>query len=250
MVRSWLRSLLKRLRRRAAIRRLPNHDAVVGVFGMNMLVRNPRESRIGRSIFTTGLWEPDVTAFISSRVKPGTTVVDVGADIGYYTLLFAKLVGPNGKVVAFEPIPVARAYLERNIAVNELGGVRVCGLALADRTGTVTLEEPLIKSSINLDKAPGPHDIQVEMAIFDDWWEASQEGPPHTIKMDVEGAEFMVLRGMERTLRAHHPNLVIELHPGPSAPSVMAFLEGLNYRPIPIDRAKIAFDHRTMIYFE
>ena len=78
-MRSWLRSLLKRLRRRAAIRRLPNRDAVVGVFGMNMLVRNSRESRIGRSIFTTGLWEPDVTAFISSRVEPGTTVVDVGA---------------------------------------------------------------------------------------------------------------------------------------------------------------------------
>jgi hypothetical protein len=54
----------------------------------------------------------------------------------------------------------------------------------------------------------------------------------------------------QRTLRAHHPHLLIELDPGPTAPSVMAFLEGLSYRPIPIDRAKIAFDHRTMIYFE
>ena len=117
----------------------------------------------------------------------------------------------------------------------------MCGLALGDRTGVVTLEEPLKKSSINLNKTPGPEDIQVEMAIFDDWWEASQDRAPHLIKMDVEGAEYLVLRGMERTLRAHHPHLLIELHPGPTAPSVLTFLSALDYRPDPNRQARDRF---------
>ena len=72
---------------------LPNRDLVVPWDGQQIMIRNPRQSLIGRDIILKGTWEAEVTSFICPRIVAGMTVLDVGADIGYYTLLFAKRVG-------------------------------------------------------------------------------------------------------------------------------------------------------------
>ena len=122
-------------------RRLPNHDIVVPCNGLQMYVHNSHISIMGRSIFLTGVWEPEATQFISSVLKPGMSVVDIGAEIGYYTLLFARLVGPKGCVYSFEPKPSIKAKLDKNIERNGLDNVRTFGLALFDESGVACLEE-------------------------------------------------------------------------------------------------------------
>jgi len=95
---------------------------------------------IGKPIYLTGLWEPKDTHFISSKINPGITVLDIGADIGYYTLVLAKLVGPKGSLFSFEPIPKAKWYLDKNIEMNGLVNVGTFDLALFHEPAMVSLE--------------------------------------------------------------------------------------------------------------
>jgi FkbM family methyltransferase len=249
---------VERLRRAAAIVRLPNRDVTVPVFGLQLTVRNPRQSIIGLSLFKAGIWEAEVTRFIAGRVQPGMNVIDVGADVGYYTLLFAAHVGLHGRVVAFEPIPASKALLDRNIAQNLLSNVVSCDFALGDQAGCFVLEAPLNKSRVALHKGqPEAGDIEIKIRIFDEWRDTMRIGAVHLVKIDVEGAELMVLQGMKRTLREDRPALLIEIHPmylpqfGHSAEDLAMFLEQLGYRGMPIDRSTLSFDQGVItVYWE
>jgi len=218
--------------------KFPNKDVVLPCYGgLRLLVINPRRQKlIGRPIFLTGVWETDVTNFISSVVKPDMTVLDVGADIGYYTVIFAKFVGPKGRVFSFEPIPKAKEYLDKNIKLNGFGNVETLDFALFDRPGTVCLESPFTKSKINLlKKTLSIDDIMVEMKIFDEWHTLKRIGQIDLIKIDVEGAEYNILRGMQNTLQKYHPSLLIEVHPkqlrdfGASPSDILELLKPLGY---------------------
>lgn len=229
---------------------LPNHDVTVYCLaGMRMIVRNPRKSFIGRALFVTGVWEPEVTEFISHRLRPGMTVVDVGADMGYYSLLFANKVGPTGKVIAFEPIPLAKALLDENIRINKLTNVLSYQFAISDRTGKAVLESPLKKSRVSLQKTQAMNDdIEIEIRHFDEWQIAMAIGVINMVKIDVEGAELMVLMGMRNTLVAQRPALLIEIHPdqlphfGHTVKDLLTFLKDLDYEATPIDRPEMVFD--------
>jgi len=95
-------------------------------------------------------------------------VLNVRANIGYYTLLFSKLVGQGGQVFSFEPVPELKNYLDKNITANKLKNVRSFGFALFDRDGCEYMEDPLIGATISpLKKTPAKNDILVEMRVFD-----------------------------------------------------------------------------------
>jgi FkbM family methyltransferase len=162
--------------------------------------------------------------------------LDVGADIGYYTLQLSSLVGSNGQVVAFEPIPKARERLEHNIATNQRTNIVVSELALGNQDGTVYLEDPFKKSRLNLNKtAAGEHDIKVTIRRMDDLVSEMNLPAVDLVKIDVEGAEHEVLRGMEQTLKRFRPVLVVEVHHqfllqfGSTAASFLEWLAGLGY---------------------
>jgi FkbM family methyltransferase len=214
----------------------PDRDVVLPCHGLEMLVINPRRNIIGRHIYRTGLWEPAATECVRAEVRPGMTAVDVGADIGYYTLLFAKLVGPAGSVLAFEPIPKALEMLRANAARNNLGNVQCLGFALFDRAGRASLSRPFADSRIEAGAdRPAAGALEVELRPFDDWRREAAVGRVDFVKMDVEGAELNVLRGMRQTLELFRPALLIEVHPrqmvtfGASAEQLMAFLAELDY---------------------
>ena len=164
-----------------------------------------------------GLYELDTLRVLRKLLRPGMHFVDCGANIGYFTLLGARLVGAAGRVDAIEPDPLNRARLEEHLKANgSPGHVRVHGVAASDSAGTATLYHPtgernhgeasLIPGAI----AATAQTYSVPTARLD----ALLDRTPDVVKMDIEGAELAALCGMTRLLAAERPpRLVIEHNP-------------------------------------
>lgn len=164
--------------------------------------------------FVYGTWEPDVLRAVIATVKPGMTVIDIGAHIGYYTLLFAKCVGLNGRVVAFEPLPANFELLERNIQLNELTCVQAFSQAVfsGNEELILTVPDDLPHSGdASVFQNRGAKQFRVPAIALDTFCESAGLRPD-ILKMDVEGAEYDVLMGARKTIDRFSPKLLIELH--------------------------------------
>jgi len=159
-------------------------------------------------------WNPLEYEAFRAAVAPGATVLDVGANLGAYTLLFATWTGPGGRVIAFEPAPQAANGLRRQLVLNELDDrVEVVQTAVADRIGSAPFVSEGASGANQL--APGAADqraITVPTTTIDAFCEA-RGVRPDVIKIDVEGAELDVLRGARRTLARPGVRAFLELHP-------------------------------------
>jgi len=161
-----------------------------------------------------GNWEPEVSTAVKRSVEKGTTALDVGGHIGYYTLLLAKLVGTGGRVFSFEPSPENFEYLEKNVQINGLKCVSVSRKALFSKAGTFTMtipDEGTNSGGASIVNNVGSSQLEVETTTMDSFCEGNAVQPGF-IKMDVEGAEYDVLVGGERTIRRSRPKMLIELH--------------------------------------
>lgn len=142
-------------------------------------------------------------AVLERFVRPGMVAVDVGANVGCYTLVFSSLVGETGKVIAFEPAPENVTFLRENIQRNRLRNVRIEVQALSDRKGTALLELSSASGEHRLVfSANGSRTVEVPVTTLDDALEPF-DYRADVVKMDVQGAEFAVLRGMSRTLEVN-----------------------------------------------
>lgn len=165
---------------------------------------------------TREVYEPAETALFRCEIRPGQVVLDIGANIGYYTLIAAKLVGPKGRVVAFEPDPANFALLKKNVEANGHRNVTLFQKALSDRTGKAKLYlNPTNKGDHRLyDSGDGRSFVTVTMARLDDVL-LKMDRQVHFIKMDVQGAEASALGGMRGLLRRNRSlKLVTEFSPG------------------------------------
>jgi FkbM family methyltransferase len=161
---------------------------------------------ISARIQKRGSWEPFVTALMLSLLRPGDVFVDIGANIGWYTVASALKVGKTGQVIAFEPEPDNADMLERNVVLNDLHNVRLFRCALAESTGQMAL----VKSATNmgdhrLDSSTGssaainiPVDT-LDRLIADNGINLAKA---RILKVDTQGAEVLVLRGARETLAA------------------------------------------------
>jgi FkbM family methyltransferase len=139
------------------------------------------------------------------------TTLDIGAHVGYYTLLMAKRVGKEGHVFAFEPNPVVRKYIEQNVQRNGYAQVEISPYALFSKGGFGILEgRDNLNSCLSLQSAPTDRSIQI--AVFDQVKKDLGIDRVDLIKMDVEGAELDILHGMRGLIGKHHPSLIIEVH--------------------------------------
>lgn len=159
---------------------------------------------------------PDEHAFYRSLVQPGWCVVDVGANIGYFTLCFSKYAGESGKVIAFEPLPEVFELLKKSVGENNLRNVALANLALSDSDGQITLsisDTNMGDSSIVSKR--GAREITVEKTTLDGYLgKIGFAGKIDLIKMDIQGAEPLALEGMAGTLRKFHPQIMSEFDPG------------------------------------
>lgn len=192
---------------------------------------------LGTHVYLEGEYEPETTSVVRQLLRPGDTVLDVGANVGYYTLLAASLVGPAGKVYAFEPAPCTRQRLIDNIVLNRLTNVHVKAEAITDQQQTLTLfqgpEDHLGLSSLRpLDATSATFEVRAD--TLDALLPADET--VDFVKIDVEGAEGKVLAGMEPILDRCRPDLVIEIVDrylramSSSAESLCSRLCGLGYR--------------------
>ena len=181
----------------------------------NTMYLDPDDWTATSIILNTGKYEPEETAVIRERIKPGDTFVDVGASIGWYTVMASKLVGDKGRVIAFEPEPYAFSLLKRNVEANGCNNVVLVQKALSSEPGSITLfvaKTHRGEHSVVM-KGDSEVSIEVETIRLDDYLQA--EGyHADFIKIDVEGAEGMVLAGTTEVLDSDAPlSLMIEYAP-------------------------------------
>jgi FkbM family methyltransferase len=202
-----------------------------------------------------GHYERDEIAFVRRILKPGDTAIDVGAHIGFFTMQMAAMVGPTGRVYAFEPFDANADLLERSIAENRFGDRVVfkrSAVGAAQGSATLTFPVETLNSGgaylLREGTAPlsGNLKKQVPLVALDD---IEVRRPVRFIKMDVEGAEPQVIRGAVRLLKEDRPAILSELHPtqlerasGVSPNEFLDQLRAIGYRAqdlqgAPIDRA-------------
>lgn len=172
---------------------------------------------IDNAIYRYGVHELASTELLLAALRPGDTFVDVGANIGYFSLIAARAVGPRGSVHAFEPVPSIGVRLESHVELNALDNVHIHRTALCDVDGSVDIFESSWDlnhglASIRKDPSRSLTDTprRVRAQRLDTFW-ASLEQPVQFVKVDVEGAEESVFRGAERMLRsADAPSVLFE----------------------------------------
>jgi FkbM family methyltransferase len=166
--------------------------------------------------YVMGTSEPDTQHAMQANIKPGDCFWDVGCNVGFLTVIGARMVGSGGKVFAFDPVPLHVQMTEQNLKANNFDNARVLQMALSSQAGTAKFGVAPIASQSTLSASglarEGATVIEVQTQTVDRL--VQQEGltPPNVVKIDVEGAEVDVLRGMSQTLRQCRPIIILDTH--------------------------------------
>ncbi|MCB1823773.1 MAG: FkbM family methyltransferase [Candidatus Competibacteraceae bacterium] len=200
-------------------------------------------SHILKRLVVTGYYEPQLLKLVKSHIKRNVDAIDVGANIGLYTVLFANLISPTNKVLAIEPIPSVLYYLHRNIKRNNLGnqviffeGVSKECSGLAEIQTVIGNEEYSSMRDIAHPSAREMKFLQITVSgeTIDNLVKLNSLSPGF-IKIDTEGAELMVLKGALRTLETARPVIISELSDrllagfNSDTDEVLSLLEGKGY---------------------
>ncbi|HVZ80725.1 MAG TPA: FkbM family methyltransferase [bacterium] len=169
----------------------------VAVLGHTLWLDDKDTLELGRR----GVYEPFETELFQKEIKPGQTVVDVGANIGYYTLLAARRVGPQGRVYAFEPDPTNFGLLKKNVEENGYKNVVLVNKALSNKNGKTKLFlNPKNRGDHRVyDSGDGRESVTIGTLTLDSYLKKRKVD---FIKMDIQGAEPLALAGMKRTIKA------------------------------------------------
>jgi FkbM family methyltransferase len=155
-----------------------------------------------------GSYEWETQKRIAAEVRSGEVFFDVGANVGFYSLLAALRVGA-GRVYAFEPLPANLVFLRRHLALNRIRNVEVLEMAISDQSGPMSFASEATRAMGQL-QAGG--DLTVATSTLDTLLAEERILPPHGIKMDIEGGEFRALQGAAKCFREHRPKLFLATH--------------------------------------
>lgn len=198
---------------------LGDDTALCRMLGRYKFYVDTKDRGFGANVLLDGFWEMWLTQFITRLITPGMLVFDIGANFGYYTLLLADLVGPDGRVYAIEPNPKTAVYLRNSVMLNGFGGrTRVIEAAAgAIDAGEVQLHAPhgepknsYVVPRPGMPVLPGGSDYTVSEITIDGI--VAQSGRIDFVKIDAEGAEEQIVEGMRACLQRHKPMLVLEFN--------------------------------------
>lgn len=248
----FLLNWIRKARLRKAILKYPKNQPFIKQIEVNdyQLLALVNEE-VGRQLLALGCFEKKDTEFLKTAIKQNWTCLDVGANIGYYTLLFSKLAS-QGKVYAFEPVPLNHHILKANTHLNNASNVFIENIALGTQAGRSRFflsEDSGFSSFRNTKQQPVKQVIIVNVQALDNYIKDRQIRKVDFIKIDVEGAEKLILEGAKNVLQNLRPKMMlIELGKGnlkiynETANSVIDFLKQYGYQPYNLKNNKLIPD--------
>ena len=226
---------------------LTNKVKTQKTFDEDIKINLDLEDWIQKQIYFFGRYEVEKkeTLLWKKILKEGQTIFDIGANIGYYSLMASKRIG-NGKIYAFEPVKQTFERLTKNVKLNNFKNIKLNNLAVSNEVGTVDIYVANSKntgtSSITKHMHFNGDKQTVKSVTIDHFIKSNNIEAMDIVKIDVEGAEMMVIEGMEKSLRKFNPIVMIELiderlkAAGSSIKEAYDFFEKLNYKPYQLDR--------------
>ena len=192
-------------------------------FGSTMLC-DPRDA-VQNTVLHFGTWEPNISAVVEKLLSPGDICVDIGANVGYDTLLASHLVGPHGSVIAIEASPSIFDLLSRNIGENDARNIRLVQTAVSDRPGMLNLYAgPPNNRGLTTTLASATYEIEatVEALPLDQILTVEERSRLRLIKIDIEGGEVPVMRRFLDTLELYPDfvTLIVEAAPSDEWPDI------------------------------
>jgi FkbM family methyltransferase len=201
----------------------------------------PNDKGISEELLMFKTHEPLSTKLFETFLKPGMTCLDVGSNIGYYVCLENQIIGKNGRIIAIEPSPINFKYLQKNVELQESKNIELHNFACGNREGKIDF---LVSNRSNWsrvasdDLIDAPPDaiiekISIEIKKLDLFLQEKNLEKLDFVRMDVEGYESNILKGLEDTLRIFKPSLQIEVHlfilGNESTVNLLTFFENLGY---------------------
>lgn len=221
------------LRRPFLLARSPDFD---------LKLRVKTEDVVGRHLYKYQVTEPESSAFLAGELtfEPGDVIVDIGANIGWYSLIFERMAPEGVNIFSFEPDPLNFKLLDHNLRLNNATKVTAIQKALSDKDGEQTLYQHNNKNLGRHSLLPLQEgkSVKVETVSLDHFWSAHGLGSrvPRFIKIDIEGYELLALRGAKSILE-RCPAILCEYSPaymlqgGIDPGDLIDFLTGFGYRP-------------------
>jgi FkbM family methyltransferase len=206
-------------------------------FGLRMSLAHLPMSHAHAGALPHGWLEVSVQEALRRLLGEGKVFCDIGANVGFFSLIGSRLVGDSGRVYAFEPAPGNAAAIRENIGLNGMHNAEVIESAVGAEPGRekLLLVEDLSWSHL---ESQGWHPrtsttLEVDVVTIDQLVAEGRIRPPDVVKIDVEGSEIDVIHGMRETLTRHKPTLVCELHETNDA--FLAAMEEVGYRAVNLE---------------
>jgi len=159
--------------------------------------------------FLRGDYETAQVEAVLGVIREGDIVYDIGAHLGYYTMLASQAVGPSGRVFAFEPRPVNVLCLRRHLRLNRCDNVEILQVCVGDRSGGARFDT---RCGTGRGRLSADGNLLVETVTLDELVVSGRLPPPSFVKIDVEGAEKLVLAGAAEVIRRHRPAFAVSTH--------------------------------------
>jgi FkbM family methyltransferase len=208
-------------------------DGIIWLNNEDIAIYTTADNYIEWAIASTGTYEDEIGKLIKISLKDGDTALDIGGNIGLQSIRMAKCVGQSGRVYAFEPLTHLQKKFKKNISLNKVSNVTLFPYALADAAGEVDLpvnSKDWNQGAFSLDGAnSGSETQQVIIKKADDMDVIESLTALHLIKIDVEGYEYHVLRGLQQTLAKHRPRIIFEYDDNYWAKTGQKMTECYNY---------------------
>lgn len=191
-------------------------ELLVHIHG-NTLQVIPDDEGLSTELLVFGSHEPDTTKFVSEYIKKNMVCLDIGANIGYYSTLYSKIVGDGGKVISVEPSPLNFKYLKQNLERQNKTNYLLFNCACGNTEGTVNFQLDIrankckvVENEIKIDTASNI--IQVPLRRIDDVIKDCSINKLDFLKIDVEGYEWNTLQGARSSIQKFKPSIQIEIH--------------------------------------
>jgi FkbM family methyltransferase len=194
-----------------------------------------------------GSYEYKKRIIFEDTIRQGNTVLDIGAYVGFYTLLASILVGPTGKVYAFEPLPRNLEYLKTHLRLNNITNVEVIDAAVSDSFGTAYFKEGSNRST---GRIGDEGEMQVRTVSLDWLIENGEISIPDQIKIDVEGGELDVINGGRLLLERSRPTVFLATHGRVIHRRCCDLLSSLGYSFQAIDGKNLEQSKEILAYWE